>query len=383
MDGVQSVAVLFDLDFSHSTKLFEGVRAYAERHTEWKLLPLHATQESVLDALLRERRLAGVIGPFLSDRWLSGLPGKGTPMVNISGASRVTSVPSVIPDDRAIGRLAAEHLLESGCRRLACVLQDSSLSARYRAEGFTALAHAHGVEVARPPAANGYSPHQGWEMWLSSLRGPCGVFCTNDFLARQVVALARRAGCAIPDKVAILGVGDSALDAVLSGVGLSSIQLPAHRIGELAAASLADVMAGAAPALQRVPPVGLAIRESTLCQESPDPIVARALICIRRHLAEPLDVMRLAREAGASRRTLELRFRRYVGRTPAREIEARRMRQAEFLLSSSDLPVGQVAAASGYPEVHHFSARFKALHGCAPGAYRQAPRALSRAGSTR
>lgn len=46
---------------------------------------MHCTQDDLLDALLRQGRLDGVIGAFISERWVAGLPGRPLPLVNVGG----------------------------------------------------------------------------------------------------------------------------------------------------------------------------------------------------------------------------------------------------------------------------------------------------------
>jgi AraC-like DNA-binding protein len=48
-----------------------------------------------------------------------------------------------------------------------------------------------------------------------------------------------------------------------------------------------------------------------------------------------------------------------------------RMDLARQLLARSGLTVAAIGERCGYPECHHFAARFKAHHGMAPGAWRR------------
>ena len=102
-----------DVVLAHAMALFAGVREYVETEgLSWDLLPLHYTEEGALPAMLRRRQVAGVIGAFLSDRWVDALRAEGeVPFVNTSTISAIRSVRSVVVDDEA-------DILESLCELL-------------------------------------------------------------------------------------------------------------------------------------------------------------------------------------------------------------------------------------------------------------------------
>lgn len=90
------------------------------------------------------------------------------------------------------------------------------------------------------------------------------------------------------------------------------------------------------------------------------------------HLAEPLTVPDLAARALMSPRTFARRFRAVTGTTPHRWLLEQRLRLAEQLLETTDLPVDAVAGTAGFGSGdtlrHHFAGR----RGVSPAAYRRA-----------
>jgi DNA-binding LacI/PurR family transcriptional regulator len=65
----------------------------------------------------------------------------------MGGDAGVTSVDHVIPDDRAIARLAFDHLVEHGCRQLAFITDHPDWAMmRNRGQFFSALAHDAGID---------------------------------------------------------------------------------------------------------------------------------------------------------------------------------------------------------------------------------------------
>jgi transcriptional regulator GlxA family with amidase domain len=102
-----------------------------------------------------------------------------------------------------------------------------------------------------------------------------------------------------------------------------------------------------------------------------DYVLADLLDWMAAHLDEPLPVAELAARAVMSPRTFARRFRAATGTTPHRWLLDQRLRRAEELLESTDLPVDLVAGRSGFGSGdtlrHHFTQR----RGVAPATYRR------------
>jgi AraC family transcriptional activator FtrA len=93
------------------------------------------------------------------------------------------------------------------------------------------------------------------------------------------------------------------------------------------------------------------------------------------HLAEPLTVQRLARQAHMSSRTYLRQFARAAGTSPIRWLIDQRVRASLVLLESTGLPVAEVARSVGFDSAvtyrHHFA---RAMH-TSPSTYRRVFRA--------
>ena len=388
--GPPVVAVLVDADFGFGARVAEGVRA-ATRGGRWRVLPMASSQERLLESLVREGRVAGVVGAFLGDRWAEALVSAGAiPIVNVGDASDIRSVPSVLPDNAAVGRLAARHLLETGARAFGVVRDAASHASRLRAEGFAAaLAEAGRPAPGSPPRGHGYAVDDTWGEWAVAQPKPLAVFCTDDFLARHLVRRCLTAGLRVPQDVAVLGVGDSPIDSVLAGVPLSSVRLPAERIGELAFRQIEILVAERVsidnstevfahnPGVSReedeailVAPDGISARESSALHEGVGPLVGRALAYIDANLGAGVDVADVARACRAARRTLELAFRRDLGRSPGEELRRRRIGRAQRLLAETDLPPARIAELCGFADSPWFWTAFRRATGQTPGTYR-------------
>jgi AraC-like DNA-binding protein len=88
------------------------------------------------------------------------------------------------------------------------------------------------------------------------------------------------------------------------------------------------------------------------------------------HYAEPLTLTGLAALVGMSRFHLVRRFRTVYGETPIRYLTRRRIERAQDLLRHANLTVTEVCMLVGFTSLGSFSARFTALVGESPVAYR-------------
>jgi len=88
-------------------------------------------------------------------------------------------------------------------------------------------------------------------------------------------------------------------------------------------------------------------------------------------LGEPIGVADLARRAGMSERTFHREFVAATGATPGRWLLSQRVRHAQRLLETTDLPVGRVAERSGLGSAANLRRRLRAELGVAPDTYRR------------
>ena len=375
-DSGRAVAVLFDADLDYATSVYQGVQEHFAGATGWPVLPLAPGNEAALAALFAAGSLRGIIGPFVSDKWIRDHGFDRIPLVNIANLSDIRTVDAVVPDDREAGRMVARAFLESGLRHFGFAGVSGIFHSRLRREGFEEALQVAGAMASCAPSVGSAGAIAVWRPWLESLSRPAGVYGATDYHARLVLTACRELGRQVPDEVAVVGTGNALMQGLFAGMTLSSVELPGRPVGREAARQLQSRIEGTyhGPPVRRwIPPVRVLHRESSACCLGADPVVARASTYIRARLAEPLDVGRVARGIGVSRRLLELRFQSTLKRSPYREILRLRMEQASYLLSNTPMKVLEVGMACGFPEPHHFSAVFRRWHGTPPGASRNQP----------
>jgi AraC family transcriptional activator FtrA len=112
--------------------------------------------------------------------------------------------------------------------------------------------------------------------------------------------------------------------------------------------------------------------EAPVAPDPGDTRIARSMEWAAGHLAEPLTVALLARQAGMSQRSYLRHFARATGTTPIRWLIAQRVQASLPILEVSDTPIEQIAAAVGFDTAvtyrHHFGRSMRT----SPSAYRRA-----------
>jgi len=262
------------------THIFLGTEFEAHKHSLYVLLttiPQAYVPGEHTPRFLSESNVDGVlVAGKVAPAFLEDLAATDLPVVLID--FEYPDFPAVIIDNRNGARLAVEHLLERGHRRIAFLsadLKHPSLSARL--EGYQLALNAAAVPLdpaliittpnGEPTFATGIALS---EQLLSGGPLPTAVFCANDALALGVLDQAARQGLRVPQDLAVVGFDD-----VPSGEHvrprLTTVRVLKEHLGELALRYLSELLTNA-PA-ERIPfersahvitvPTTLVVRESS------------------------------------------------------------------------------------------------------------------------
>jgi LacI family transcriptional regulator len=175
----------------------------------------------------------------------------------------------LVPDDREGGRLAADHLLALGRRRVAHLTgPERFLAARERAAGANdALGHA-GLALAGGGVKHGaWALGWGYEAMHALLRRDPdvdGVFCGADLIAHGAIEAIRETGRRVPADVAVVGFDNWEVIAADARVSLTSIDMALEHLGLLAGQSLLAMIDGEPRAGIVRTPCELVARASTM-----------------------------------------------------------------------------------------------------------------------
>ncbi len=195
-----------------------------------------------------------------------------TPLILVDRMFEGFSTHYVGSDDYAAGKLATEHLLAVGCKRIAHIRGPENSTGRRRLKGFLDAMAKHNrpvpperIVAARSVDVEGKLHGANALRALQNLkRPPDGIFCYNDVVATGVIMEAVRLGINVPDELAVIGCGNLHFDDVIR-VPLSSVDQRSAEIGARVAKLILELKVADASSQPRrvVLQPRLAVRAST------------------------------------------------------------------------------------------------------------------------
>jgi DNA-binding LacI/PurR family transcriptional regulator len=231
------------------------------------------------DLLSHGVRRVIVISSLADERHFESAVDRGMVVVSYDrGATpgRPSKVGHVMPDNFEAARLATQHLIDKGHRRLAFVtVAGMTMSRSAKIDGFHAAAEAAGLRVTAQVLDGGPLNEYGDSLIAevghatalqiaATARRPTGIVALNDLMALGLMAGLREAGLVVPQDVSVIGI-DGHFMATLSNPMLSTVQLP---VPEMARAMVERVMNPEAQGPQVFAPSGLVERESVVAPAS-------------------------------------------------------------------------------------------------------------------
>jgi len=382
------IALLIASFLEYGRGMLRGIADYSRTQGGWSIRHQPWSMGDVLPPGLRDWRPQGMIAQLESRQLLNRVHRLGIPVVDLFALPPSAQIPTVVPDHAKVAQLAADHLLERGLAHFAyCGLGGVYFSER-RAQQFSEILAKAGYSVdvyqGRQPRtvptfltaiADSMRDTTRLANWLQKLPKPVGIMACDDIRAQQLINVCRECEIAVPEEVAVIGVGNDEVLCELCDPPLTSVELSTRRIG-FEAAALLDRMLHSRSASESVivPPLGVGVRRSTDLLVIPDPDILEALRLIRNHACEGISVDSILEKLSLSRSTLQRRFKQYLGRSPHEEIARIQLLAVRDLLTRTDLSLAQIAQRTGFSDAARMCNLFKAKAGCTPGHYRRTSR---------
>jgi LacI family transcriptional regulator len=228
-----------------------------------------------IDQLLRKRVDGFVVTARRADRREPIEPlARGLPVVYAFSRVEHPDALCLLPDDEGGARLAVDHLLRLGRRRIAHITGPERFEAvRLRQQGFRAALASAGDAAAVVAYRSGrWSEEWGREavrdLFADRREAPDGLFCGNDQIARGALDALRELGLSVPGDVAVVGFDN--WDVMTAGARppLTSVDMNLDALGTAAGDCLLQMMAGRNLVGVRRLPCSLIVRQS--CGASAD-----------------------------------------------------------------------------------------------------------------
>lgn len=235
----------------------EVVQAFSDtvaEHGFTILLASHGYDQQKEYAILRkllEHRVDGVIltGLDHDEAVFQLIDSQAIPSVLMWNYAPNSRYPSIGADNDLAGRLIAEHVLELGHRKIACMFPPPK--GNDRAQGRQSA-------VMRTLAKAGVAVPEAWQLTtvysisaskrdtkalLAQGDTPTAIICGNDILATGALYGAAASGLRVPEDISVAGIGDFKGSSEIEPP-LTTVRLPARRIGREAGLALASAIIG-------------------------------------------------------------------------------------------------------------------------------------------
>ena len=372
----KKVVVINEVYGEGSTHLRSGIMQYVQERRGLQV-DFHSHHEA---ATMVERfpfaDHDGIISEVFNREIALELKDKGLPIVDLSG--EMTDDPGFISVDFdlvKIAGLAAERFIERGFTNFAYYglagnqfSNDllSAFAARVAKEGHSC----NGFSFVRTDRKHYEESYRRFEEWLSSLPRKTAVLCLSDWWATDILSRSLAMGRAVPDDIAIIGLGNDVAKCTCTPIPVSSIDPNRRALGYAAMrildSAITHPVAPKPRPVFRVPPLGIVERESTAIYPVNPPWLAKALSLLDADLGQSLSVEDMAKTAGVSQPTLQTAIQDAFGMSAAKYIMTSKMRKAKQLVNEGELSVKEIAFKLGFSSPSYFSRIFREFYGRAP-----------------
>lgn len=368
--------------------ILKGICRYVMVNSNWHLRIASGIPANILP-MLKETGIDGMFVAIHSKRLMLKVNAMGLPCIGMDCLSVPRVLPYLTADSFQAGRLAAEHLLERGFKHFAYYSPSSYFWSIRRRDGFCQRIQQAGftASVYNPAVTGRRYDKYDWQSgrtwmkglekpveWLHSLPKPVGLMACDDTIGYDLIEAAGESGIRIPEEVSVIGVFNDDVLCNAARPPLSSVAINLELAGYQASQLLNSIiigrkkMAGQAILAQAT---HIITRQSSDIMAIEDRNVANAVNFIRTNFNSRICVADIVNAAACSRRSLETRFQKVLGRSIMKEVMRVRIEHIASVLLESDMSIDQITKTSTFDSVSHLIRIFKKHKGVPPSAFRK------------
>ncbi len=209
--------------------------------------------------------------------------------------------------------------------------------------------------------------------WLTSLPKPAAIMTCNDDRGQDVLRACRAAKLLVPELISIVGVDNDEITCNIYTTSLSSLRLNLESAGYSAAEQLDRILHKKKPEYREIiiKPADIVERKSSNTMATRNEIVVAAVNYIKQNSAKNMGLDEIAEAVGVSRRSLQRKFKTFLGRSVLDETQTIRCRKIAEILIYTNLSIMQIAYAMGFNGIENISRYFKQVYGMRPLEYRK------------
>lgn len=379
-------------NISHNTEgLMNGISEYARDKGDWQLIVWPDSSRKSLE-FLKNRGCKGAFVSVQTATKAKELLQIDIPVIAVYTMQNMLNLPFISANSREVAFMASEYFLKKKFTNFAFFGLTQAKWSCDRLEYFSDCLAKEGHKVdsfkeKQIPITDDFIPFTklwtdttlgtGQEIltkWLKQLPKPVAILASCDIFACHLINMVQEANINIPDEIAILGVNNDGALCNICDPPLSSIALNFKKAGYNAAKLLDKIISGQEKMQgQRIEiqPTHVETRGSTDVFAIDDPDIVQAMRYIKQNRNKPLQVNEIANHVCISKRSLQLKFHKIVGRSMHDEIIQAHFDVAKILIVETNLPIDEVAIRSGFHYTSNMRRAFKQITGMLPQKYRQ------------
>lgn len=379
------IAAILPEASEYADRILEGMVRYVESHWNLQIVEIPYLRERAEDLVIEEEFDAAVIWADKQDKWVYPLIEQNIPLINLSSDLYDLGVATMAYSSPLLYHAAIEHLMQFGCKEILYASRDIEavpekqlLTRRFLDEaekagissGYISISEQTEVGFARQLRLNAAEERHVRDS-LEKLNFPAGMHCVDDYIGMYIARIAQEMGILVPEQLALTGEPDYRV-ARCCRPRLSSFPL-GHGVSYQAMRILDHHLAEGAeiPLQSPMPPPPIIWRESSGGGEASTGYLQRARQLIHELACSGVTVGEVAKEAGATPKTLNQKYRTAFGITPGQAIRKERTSYAKHYLAETNNSISEVAGLCGYSSQSKFSNFFKRETGITPMQYRK------------
>lgn len=371
------VILMTDYSSEYDRRLLRGIMRYSKEHGPWTFYRLsyeYRSGEACLKDLVniaRDWKADAVIGRWI-DEELGSLNDLNIPVALLNYRKRSTRYSNITGDYKGTGAMAARYFYDKRYVSFAFVGINGVLWSDERLSGYAdEVKSLGGVLHVYESCVNEKLNFHELGQWLMHLPEETAVFCCDDSMALHVTEVCRTLGIPVPERLSVLGVDNDELVCCISDPPISSIELNVEQGGYMLCKRLHQEILhlNSNPFSIVINPIQVIERQST-CACISDPMVKRVVDHIDLHFMENLTIPELIRLVPLSRRSIESKFKRDMGKSIYQYVLDCRIKRASQLLLTTDKSIPQIALECGIQDLDNLSIQFKKRMHCTPKEFR-------------
>jgi LacI family transcriptional regulator len=362
---MKKIILLLETSREFGRQLITGIAHYSRLNGPWSFYKEPTDLKSSIPKLANWKPDGIIMRDSLATKELLKL--KIPTIMVVHNSLYPEELPFIKTDSISIAKLASQHFIEKGLKKLAFCGFSNYKWSEGREIAFNKFNREAGL-VTYNYISPKNSSNSDWEnelpnmiKWINELPKPVGIFACNDDRGQHILEVCKMINIKVPDEVAVIGVDNDPMICELSDPPMTSIALNVESAG-FEAAKLLDLLTDKKKITKKeivVTPSHIVQRQSSNILAIDDQDVLCAIRYIKNNAKNKILVRDVVGMTSVKRRTLEKRFRNSIHRSIYDEIRHVRIELISKLLLETSLSITKITSDFDFTDGDHISRYFK------------------------